>query len=62
MEEHEARIWGLIEKIQVGMLTTRFAGGLRARPLEARPVRSEGLIYFIIDVRALKDDEIAATP
>jgi general stress protein 26 len=60
--DHEARIWNLLEQIGVGMLTTRFAAGLRARPLEARPDRGHGVIYFIVDVRGLKDDEIEATP
>ena len=31
------RIWDIIEKVGVCMLTTQFPGGLRARPLEARP-------------------------
>ena len=31
------RVWEIIEQQGVCMLTTRFAGGLRARPLEARP-------------------------
>lgn len=60
MEPHAARIWELLEQTQVGMLTTRFAEGLRARPLEARPDREAGVIYFIIDRRGLKDDEIEA--
>lgn len=60
--DHEARIWNLLEATGVGMLTTRFAGGLRARPLEARTDRGGGFIYFIVDVRGLKDDEIEATP
>jgi general stress protein 26 len=60
--EHEDRIWNIVEETGVGMLTTRFAGGLRARPLEARPDRAAGVIYFIIDVRGLKDDEIEADP
>ena len=58
--EHEARIWDLLEQTAVGMLTTRYDGGLRARPLEARPDRDGGVIYFITDVRGLKDDEIEA--
>jgi hypothetical protein len=33
------RVWDIIEKVSVCMLTTTFAGGLRARPLEARPDR-----------------------
>ena len=38
------RVWDIIEKHSVGMLTTQFAGGLRARPWTrgptARPARS----------------------
>ena len=30
------RIWDIVEKTGVGMLTTRFAGGLRSRPVEPR--------------------------
>ena len=56
------RVWDVIEKVHTGMLTTRFAGGLRARPLDARPDRDEGIIWFVTDVRAAKDDEIAAAP
>ena len=56
------RVWDIIEKVHVGMLTTRFAGGLRARPLDARPDRDEGIIWFVTDVRAGKDDEITAAP
>lgn len=56
------RVWDLIEKVGVGMLTTRFDGGLRARPLEPRPDRDAGVIWFVTDVRGAKDDEIAADP
>src|ERR1044071_402261 len=56
------RVWEIIEKAGVGMLTTRFAGGLRARPLEPRPDREAGAIFFVTDVRGLKDDEIEASP
>ena len=64
MAEQEAisRVWDIIEKAGVGMLTTRFTGGLRARPLEPRPDRDEGAIYFVTDVRGAKDDEIEAAP
>ena len=55
-----ARVWDIIEKTRVGMLTTRFSGGLRARPLEARADRDAGMIWFITDVRGAKDDEIDA--
>src|SRR5829696_8940128 len=56
------RIWDIVEKVGVCMLTTRFAGGLRARPVEARPDRDAGMIFFVTDVRGAKDDEIAAHP
>ncbi|MBV8898135.1 MAG: pyridoxamine 5'-phosphate oxidase family protein [Acidobacteriaceae bacterium] len=56
------RVWDIIEKVGVAMLTTQFAGGLRARPLEARPDREAGIIWFLTDVRSAKDDEVAASP
>jgi general stress protein 26 len=62
MHEHEQRVWEILENTGVGMLTTQFADGLRARPLEARPDRDNGVIYFISDVRGLKDDEVEAAP
>ncbi len=43
-ESNLDRVWEIIEKVGVTMLTTRFSGGLRARPLEARPERDAGLI------------------
>jgi general stress protein 26 len=33
-------------------------GGLRARPLEARPDRTAGIIWFVIDLRSNKEHEI----
>ena len=61
-EQEIERVWDIIEKVSVCMLTTRFDGGLRARPVEARPDRAAGLIFFVTDVRGAKDDEIAADP
>ncbi len=55
-----SRIWDIVEKARVGMLTTQFGGGLRARPLHARPDRNAGIIWFVTDVRGTKDDEIGA--
>ena len=55
-----ARIWDIIERTRVGMLTTQFSGGLRARPLEARANRDAGIIWFVTDVRGAKDEEISA--
>ena len=63
MENHEDnldRVWDIIEKVGVTMLTTQFSGGLRARPLEARPERDAGLIWFVTDVRSGKEHEIEA--
>ncbi len=54
------RVWDIIEKVGVCMLTTQFAGGLRARPLEARPDRNAGVIWFVTDRRSSKEHEIAA--
>jgi general stress protein 26 len=56
------RVWDIIEKVGVAMLTTQFAGGLRARPLEARPDRGAGIIWFLTDMRSGKDEEVAASP
>jgi general stress protein 26 len=60
LESATDRVWDIIEQAGAGMLTTRFAGGLRARPLEPRPDRQAELIWFVTDVRGLKDDEIQA--
>ena len=59
-QDHISRAWDIIEKARIGMLTTQFAGGLRARPLEARADRDAGLIWFVTDLRGAKDDEIDA--
>src|SRR6185503_7771899 len=55
-----ARVWDIIEKVGVCMLTTQFVGGLRARPVEARPDRDAGLIFFVTDIRSGKEHEIEA--
>ena len=55
---HIERVWEVIEKAGICMMATRFAGGLRARPLEARPDRDAEVIWFLTDVRGLKDDEV----
>lgn len=56
------RVWDIVEKVGICMLTTQFAGGLRARPLEARPDREAGLIFFVTDIHSAKEHEIGATP
>jgi len=57
---HLDRVWQVIEKVGVCMMTTRFADGLRARPLEARPDPAAHAIWFVTDARGAKDDEIEA--
>ncbi len=52
------RVWTIIERVGVGMLTTQGPRGLRARPLEARPDHSSGLIWFVTDLRSSKEYEI----
>jgi general stress protein 26 len=52
------RVWDVIERVGVCMLTTRSAAGLRARPVEARPDRANGIIWFVTDVRSAKEHEI----
>ena len=54
-EENLDRVWEIIEKVGVAMLTTQFSGGLRARPLEARPERDAGLIWFVTVIEAEHD-------
>ena len=54
------RIWDVIENVGVCMLTAHAASGLRARPLEARPDRAAGLIWFVTDCRSGKENEIEA--
>ena len=56
--DHIDRVWDIVERVGVCMLTTRFAGGLRARPLEARPDRKAGLIWFVTDLNSAKEREI----
>lgn len=61
-KDNNTRVWDIIEKVSVCMLTTRFVDGLRARPLEARPDRDAGLIFFVTDIHSAKEDEIEARP
>jgi general stress protein 26 len=56
------RVWDVMQKSGICMMVTSFGGGLRARPLEARPDRDAQVIWFLTDVRGLKDDEVDADP
>jgi general stress protein 26 len=57
-DNHLDRVWDIIERVGVCMLTTHAAAGLRARPVEARPDRGAGLIWFLTDLRSGKEHEI----
>ena len=61
-KENLDRIWQVIDEAGICMMTARFVGGLRARPLEARPNRKEDVIWFLTDKRGLKDDEVQLHP
>ena len=60
--DHKDRVWEILEHTPIGMLTTRFAAGLRARPMDGRPDRTISAIFFVTDVRGLKDNEIESCP
>jgi general stress protein 26 len=57
-QPHLDRVWDIIELVGVCMLTTGFAGGLRARPLQSRPNRDAGIIWFVTDLHSAKEYEI----
>lgn len=59
-ENHADRVWAIVERVGVCMFTTRSGSGLRARPLEARPDRQSGIIWFVTDRRSGKEHEIEA--
>jgi general stress protein 26 len=57
-----ARAWELMERVGFCMLSTWTGDRLRSRPMGAFARRPEGVIYFLTDVRAHKDDEIRQYP
>jgi len=62
MPETCHRVWEIIEKVGVCMLTTCFEGGLRARPLEPRADRKSGRLLFVTDVHSAKRDDVDRWP
>jgi general stress protein 26 len=58
----EDRVWEIVAKARICMMVTRHSGGLRGRPLEARLLPPDKAIFFLTDVRGLKDDEIVHDP
>jgi general stress protein 26 len=59
-DPHLDRVWQIIERVGVCMLTTHAAEGFRARPTEPRPDRAAGLIWIVTDRRSGKEHEIEA--
>jgi general stress protein 26 len=57
-QDHLTRVWQVIERVGVCMLTTHFAGGFRGRPVEPRLDRAAGLIWVVTDLRSEKEHEI----
>ena len=60
--EAEAKVWAMMKDIGICMLATKDGSGLRSRPVAAYTAPEEGVIYVMTDVRAHKDDEVAADP
>ena len=59
---HLNRVWDIIGSVGVCMLTTRCDGGLRARPLEARPDRAFHRLLFVTDAHSGKREEVERWP
>jgi general stress protein 26 len=57
-QDRLTRVWQVIERVGVCMLTTHFPGGFRARPVEPRLDRAAGLIWIVTDLRSEKEHEI----
>lgn len=55
-------IWKLAKSIDFCMFVTWDGERQRARPLSARPDRDEGRIYFLVDVKGEKDNQIERFP
>jgi len=53
------RVWSLMDRISVAMLTSWDGRELHSRPMAAHVVHDENALYFLTDVRHHKDDDIA---
>jgi general stress protein 26 len=62
MADDTDRVWALMEKIAICMLTTRDGEQIRSRPMGAYVRRDESAVYFLTDLRRHKDDEIQKFP
>jgi general stress protein 26 len=62
MADDTDRVWTLMEKISICMLSTRDGEQIRSRPMGAYVRRQDNAVYFLTDVRRHKDDEIQKFP
>ena len=56
------RVWELMERISICMLTTHDGARLRSRPMAAFVRREEDAVYFLTDAQHHKDEEIHHNP
>ena len=56
------RVWDLLEKIGMPMLTNWDGQKLHSRPMSAYSDREAQAIYFLFDARQHKDEEVTAFP
>lgn len=61
-EEARDRVWELADDINICMFITWDGERQRARPLAANVKRDEHAIYFLVDVKGMKDDQIEEFP
>jgi general stress protein 26 len=61
-QDDAKRVWELMEKISICMLTTHDGEQIRSRPMAAFVRRDDDAIYFLTDANNHKDEEIADNP
>jgi general stress protein 26 len=61
-DDDSDRVWELMEKISICMLTTHDGERIRSRSMAAFVRRDEGAIYFLGDEKHHKDEEIELNP
>jgi general stress protein 26 len=56
------RVWELMDKISICMLTTHDGEQIRSRPMAAFVRRDDAAVYFLGDARRHKDEQIRENP
>ena len=56
------RVWELMDRISICMLTTHDGARLRSRPMAAFVRREEDAVHFLTDAQHHKDEEIRDNP